>query len=129
MDHYSALSLLAAGAVALLTTFVTFKAAKGNEILGNPIVSLCVGGLTFAGLLQLAGDWQSIVLLPYAAVGIAVLTILLLMALKSCSPRGYVGKDKGTGLSSDQRGEISGKEKEDALFCGDGGVSKNRHHE
>jgi len=77
MSSLSILSLIAAGLIAAMTMAVSFRVLKQNKTLDNPIVAICVGLLTFIGLITMPGQWMSAVLILYAALGISIFLILL----------------------------------------------------
>ena len=79
MSSLSILPLIVAGIIAVMTTAVSFRVLKMCPILNNPIISLCVGGLTFMGLISLTGGWVGGLLIPYAALGLTLLLLLLLI--------------------------------------------------
>lgn len=78
MELASILTLIVAGIVALLTFIVSLRALKACSVLNNPIISLCVGGLTFIGLTSLPSGWLYGLLIPYVALGLTLVLLLLI---------------------------------------------------
>lgn len=71
-------SLIVAGIIAAMTTAISLRVLKTCPILNNPVISLCVGGLTFIGLIILPSGWIGGLLIPYAALGLTLLLLLLM---------------------------------------------------
>ena len=78
MSSLSILSLIVAGLIAAMTMAVSLRVLKTCPILSNPVISLCVGVLTFMGLISLPDGWAGGLLLPYAALGLTLLLLLLI---------------------------------------------------
>jgi hypothetical protein len=75
------LTYIVAGIVSLLTLAVSWKALRECPGLDNPVIPFCVAGLCFLGLTTLNGQWITAILLPYAALGLAILLLLLFAAV------------------------------------------------
>ena len=75
--NLSTLTLLVAGFVSLLTWAVSRKALKDNPVLNNPLIPICVAGLSFLGLTSMGEGWCQGILLLYAAMALAILLALL----------------------------------------------------
>ena len=80
MNALSSMNTIISGIMAIMVTVVSWKALRDHPTLNNPIISACVGGLVFAGLLTLPEGWQNAILLLYASLAIAILFLLLWMA-------------------------------------------------
>ena len=78
MSSISTLSLIVAGIIVAMTTAVSLHVLKTCPILSNPVISLCVGVLTFMGLISLPDGWAGGLLIPYAALGLTLLLLLLI---------------------------------------------------
>lgn len=70
-------ALIVAGLMSLLTWAVVHKALREDPTLGNPIIPICVGGLSFVGLTTMGSGLIYGIALLYAALAIAILLILL----------------------------------------------------
>ena len=68
--------LIIAGLLAALTWAVSRTVLKENDMLNNPLISPCVGGLAFIGLISMGDQWINAILLPYAALAIVLLLLL-----------------------------------------------------
>lgn len=78
MSSLSILPLIVAGIIAAMTIAVSFRVLKMCPILNNPVISLCVGGLTFIGLISLPSGWVGGLLIPYATLGLTLVLLLLI---------------------------------------------------
>jgi len=78
MNSLSTLTLSVAGIIAAMTMAVSLRVLKICPVLNNPVISLCVGGLTFIGLISLPCGWVGGLLIPYAALGLTLLLLLLI---------------------------------------------------
>ena len=80
--------LVVAGIAAILTFFVCGRALTDHSTLRPPwVIAFCVAILVFLSLYKLSEQWMNVILLPYAALGLAVLVMFVLLAFKK-------GKDK-----------------------------------
>jgi len=66
-----------AAVTALITFLVSLKAFRQFSAFDNPIISICVGLLTFLAMLQLGQKCLSL-LIPYQALGLALVVFFLL---------------------------------------------------
>ncbi|MEI6166645.1 MAG: hypothetical protein WCS52_05575 [bacterium] len=81
MNIFSSFASIIAGVLAVMMTVVSWRALH-DTFLGNPIVSVCVGILTFIGLRYRPGGLFGMILLSYEAVAISILFLLLWMGFK-----------------------------------------------
>jgi uncharacterized membrane protein len=84
MNIFSSFASIIAGVLAVMMTVVSLRALH-DSFLGNPIVSVCVGILTFIGLRYRPGGLFGMILLSYEAVAISILFLLLWMGFKKVS--------------------------------------------
>lgn len=68
---------IVAGLISLLTWAVTRKVLKDHSTMDNPIIPVCVAGLSFLGLTTMGEGWATSILLLYAAMALAILLTLL----------------------------------------------------
>ena len=66
-----------AAITAVITFLVSLKALRQFSIFSSPVISVCVGLLTFIGMLQLDQECLSL-LIPYQALGITLLVFFIL---------------------------------------------------
>lgn len=78
MSSLSIFPAIVTGIIAAMTTAVSFRVLKTCPILNNPVTSLCVGGLTFLGLICWSSGLVGGLLIPYAALGLALVLLLLI---------------------------------------------------
>lgn len=85
-----------AGLLALLTVVISLKALKGNALLGNPVISICVGLIGFIALREYAADALPAIMLPYVALLLCLPLILFLMLFfGKASPSDHGKSDEG----------------------------------
>ena len=84
MSSLSIFSAIVAGIIAAITAAVSFRMLKTCPILNNPVISLCIGGLTFLGLISWPSGVVGGLLIPYAALGLALVLLLLLGFFRKC---------------------------------------------
>lgn len=126
MQSISMFTLIVAGLIGLLTFMVSLRVLKTRPVLNSPIISLCVGGLTVMGLVSLPIRWVGGLLIPYAALGMTLLLLLLIgPSLKGREDR----RKKGIVLpehdySSREEGKKEPREKE-ASYAQQGEINSN----
>jgi len=82
MNNLSSMSSIIAGIMSVITTVVSWKVLKDHSTLGNPLLSVCVGALSYIGLLYLPAGLKDMVLLVYVAMAVAILFLLLWMGFQ-----------------------------------------------
>ena len=107
MSSLSIFPAIMAGIIAAMTTAVSFLVLKTCPILNNPVLFLCVGGLTFLGLISWPSGLVGGLLIPYAALGLALVLLLLIGCFRKCreerrnksewQERGNLSRDKERG--------------------------------
>ena len=76
-DRATTINWILAIGIGVLTFVVTRKVSNECPMLGNPVVALCVGGLT---ALSLGGSGTAgTLLIPYGALGLTLLFFFLLL--------------------------------------------------
>lgn len=68
-----------AGIIALIVTIVSFKSLKQCSTLDNPLISICVGILVFMSFRKMGASTLSGILIPYQALGISIVLMVLAM--------------------------------------------------
>jgi hypothetical protein len=81
MNGVSSLVIIIAALLAVLTTAVSLGVLRNHSTLGNPVISICIGLLSFLGILYLPGDWRKMILIGYAALSLSLLLLMLLAGL------------------------------------------------
>ena len=91
MNDLSSMSSIIAGIMAVMTTLVSWKVLRDHSTLNNPIISVCVGALSYIGLLYLPAGLKDMVLLVYVALAIAILFLLLWMGFQKVRQSRFLG--------------------------------------
>jgi hypothetical protein len=91
MNNLSSISSIIAGIMAVMTSVVSWKVLKDHSTLGNPLLSVCVGALSYIGLLYLPAGLKEMVLLVYVALAIAILFLLLWMGFQKVRRSRFYG--------------------------------------
>lgn len=74
-----------AGAASVLTYAVAFQALKNFSAFESPrLIALCIALLSGLGLLSLSNGLITLILIPYAALGLALLSFALFRWLMRC---------------------------------------------
>lgn len=73
--EFNIIRYVVATAAGVITLVVSVKALKHFLIFDNPVISICVGLLTFLSFLELGDSWVPAVLIPYQALGLVVLVM------------------------------------------------------
>jgi hypothetical protein len=80
--------IVVAGTAAILTLIFGGQALSQQSTMKFPwLIALCVAGLVFVSLYNLNDAWMKVILLPYAALGIAMLGFILLSAWQKWGKR------------------------------------------
>ena len=82
MNALSLIGTVVAAIMAIMTTVVSWHALRNHSTLGNPVLPLCIGLLSFVGLRYLPEGLANTVLIGYVALAIAILFLLLFMAFQ-----------------------------------------------
>ena len=77
--------------MAVMVTLVSLKVLKDHSTLNNPIISVCVGALSYIGLLYLPAGLKEMVLLVYVALAVAILFLLLWMGFQKARQSRFLG--------------------------------------
>lgn len=85
METPSQLTLGVALIVGMITAIVSFRVLRAALGFGNPILGACIGLLTGIGLAGKGGR-MSTLLIPYEALGLALVLMLLLVPLLKGKP-------------------------------------------
>ena len=73
----------------VLNMVVSFVVLRKHSTLDNPVIAICVGGLTFIGFMTLPGEMLRLILVSYVALAITLMLLLLLFLL------GLAGRNPG----------------------------------
>jgi len=80
MNDLSSWSVVVAGIVSVITTVVVRKVLQGEySPLGHPVILGCVGLLAFIGLCKFCREQTGWLLVPYAALAISILLVLMFL--------------------------------------------------
>ena len=124
MNNIPPLVLVLAAVAAVLTTIVSLKALKGNPVLGNPVISVCVGLIAFIGLCECVGEkGLAAIAIPYVALALCLpITLFLLLFTRTRfksgrnpSDRKVAGQTKGESANNRQYSPQS-KDEEDVHY-------------
>jgi len=91
MNDLSSINSIVAGLMAVMVTLVSLKVLKDHSTLNNPIISVCVGALSYIGLLYLPAGLKEMVLLVYVALAVAILFLLLWMGFQKARQSRFLG--------------------------------------
>jgi hypothetical protein len=89
METGGTLNTAVAAIVGLITAIVSWRVLRKAVGIDSPMLGVCVGLLTGIGLASRGGGSMSALLIPYQALGIAVVVLLFLMPIL----KGKKGKD------------------------------------
>lgn len=80
MTTLSALATVAAAAMGIFMTFISWRVLKQCPILDHPVIPILVGALTFIGFRYRPGGMAGTICLGYEAAAISILFLLLFLA-------------------------------------------------
>ncbi len=118
MNDLSSINSIIAGIMAVMTTVVSWKVLRDHSTLNNPIISVCVGALSYIGLLYLPAGLKEMVLLVYVAMAIAILFLLLWMGFQRVRQSRFYGDlsqkiEKQIRRSRDQKRDLQESSRQD----------------
>ena len=90
MTALSPVSFLVSAIIGMITAIVSYRVLRKELKLDSPLLAMCIGALTGVGLATQMGGNMSAILIPYEALGIAVVLLFLMMPFF----RDKKGKDK-----------------------------------
>lgn len=78
MSTFSSINVLLAGIIGVITAIVSWRVLHHALKIDSPVLGICVGALTCLGLATNMGGTMSALLIPYEALGIAIILIFLM---------------------------------------------------
>jgi len=109
MSELGDIGTIVAGALAVMMTVVSWRVLKDHSTLSNPVISVCVGVLTFIGLRYRPGGLVGMILLSYEAVAISILFLLLYRAFKRLRESSFMVTMRG--FFESRKGKSHGKDR------------------
>ena len=88
MNIFSSINVLLAGIIGVITAIVSWWTLRKALKIDSPVLGICVGALTGLGLATNMGGTMSALLIPYEALGLALVLLFLITFFK-----GKKGKD------------------------------------
>ena len=79
MNEYPPIIVIIAALLTVLTTVISLRVFKGNPVLGNPVISICVGGITFIGLCSCASKELHAIIIPYVTLALCFPMVLFML--------------------------------------------------
>lgn len=81
MNDLTSIDSIVGGVMAIMVTVVSHRVLR-DSVLGNPLLSVCVGLLSYIGLLFLPDELKEAVILVYAVLSLALCLLILWLAFK-----------------------------------------------
>ena len=78
MGTLSSINVLLAGIISVITAIVSWRVLRQALKIDSPVLGICVGALTGLGLATNMGGTMSALLIPYEALGIAIILMFLM---------------------------------------------------